>query len=141
MSKSLGNFFTIRDVLKMYHAMALRWFLISTHYRTGLNYTLRGLEEVIPPSLSPYFLSILSFSNALHLSALGVKFLCFVQASDRIYSLFQALIDADAAIAASHISGTLASVNQTMGAMGKPVSYMYSIYPSSLAFMTFLFMC
>ena len=45
MSKSLGNFFTIRDVLKQYHPFAMRLFLINTHYRQGVNYTQRGLEE------------------------------------------------------------------------------------------------
>jgi cysteinyl-tRNA synthetase len=45
MSKSLGNFFTIRDVLQSYHSAALRWFLVSSQYRTPLNYTQRGLEE------------------------------------------------------------------------------------------------
>jgi cysteinyl-tRNA synthetase len=45
MSKSLGNFFTIRDVLKQYHPAALRWFLVNTQYRQGVNYTQRGLEE------------------------------------------------------------------------------------------------
>lgn len=45
MSKSLGNFFTIRDVLRQYHPMALRWFLVSTQYRQGINYTQRALEE------------------------------------------------------------------------------------------------
>ena len=45
MSKSLGNFFTIRDVLKQYHPFALRWFLINTQYRQGVNYTQRALEE------------------------------------------------------------------------------------------------
>lgn len=46
MSKSLGNFFTIRDVLGRYHALALRWFLVATHYRGAVNYSPRGLEEV-----------------------------------------------------------------------------------------------
>ena len=46
MSKSLGNFFTIRDVLELYHPVALRWFLVGTQYRAGLNYTQRALEEV-----------------------------------------------------------------------------------------------
>jgi cysteinyl-tRNA synthetase len=46
MSKSLGNFFTIRDVLELYHPFALRWFLVGTQYRAGLNYTQRALEEV-----------------------------------------------------------------------------------------------
>jgi cysteinyl-tRNA synthetase len=45
MSKSLGNFFTIRDVLKQYHPLALRLFLLNTQYRQGINYTQRGLEE------------------------------------------------------------------------------------------------
>lgn len=45
MSKSLGNFFTIRDVLQSYHPAALRWFLVGSQYRTPLNYTQRGLDE------------------------------------------------------------------------------------------------
>ena len=46
MSKSLGNFFTIRDVIKQYHVLALRLFLVSTQYRAPINYTQRALEEV-----------------------------------------------------------------------------------------------
>ncbi|KAI8476396.1 MAG: cysteinyl-tRNA synthetase [Monoraphidium minutum] len=45
MSKSLGNFFTIRDVLESYHPRALRWFLVSTHYRAAVNFTRRALDE------------------------------------------------------------------------------------------------
>ena len=45
MSKSLGNFFTIRDVLEVYHPQAVRWFLLSTHYRAPINYTEKHLEE------------------------------------------------------------------------------------------------
>ncbi|PNH03719.1 Cysteine--tRNA ligase [Tetrabaena socialis] len=45
MSKSLGNFFTIRDVLARYHPLALRWFLLSSQYRAPLNYSDKGLEE------------------------------------------------------------------------------------------------
>ena len=39
MSKSLGNFFTLRDVLKQYDAQTLRFFLMSAHYRSQLSYT------------------------------------------------------------------------------------------------------
>lgn len=39
MSKSLGNFFTLRDVLKEYDAETLRYFLMSAHYRSQLSYT------------------------------------------------------------------------------------------------------
>ncbi|KAH9625844.1 hypothetical protein KSS87_004851 [Heliosperma pusillum] len=39
MSKSLGNFFTIRQVIELYHPLALRLFLMSTHYRSPVNYS------------------------------------------------------------------------------------------------------
>lgn len=44
MSKSVGNFFTIREVLELYHPLALRWFLLGTHYRAPVNYSKRQLE-------------------------------------------------------------------------------------------------
>ena len=39
MSKSLGNFFTIRDVLKSYDAEVVRFFILRAHYRSPLNYS------------------------------------------------------------------------------------------------------
>ncbi|XP_012082122.1 cysteine--tRNA ligase 2, cytoplasmic [Jatropha curcas] len=45
MSKSLGNFFTIRQVTDRYHPLALRHFLMSAHYRSPLNYTVLQLEN------------------------------------------------------------------------------------------------
>ncbi|XP_010526147.1 PREDICTED: cysteine--tRNA ligase 2, cytoplasmic-like [Tarenaya hassleriana] len=45
MSKSLGNFFTIRDITARYHPLALRHFLISVQYRSPLNYSLWQLES------------------------------------------------------------------------------------------------
>ncbi len=45
MSKSLDNFFTVRDVLELYHPLSVRWFLLSTHYRAPINYTERTIEE------------------------------------------------------------------------------------------------
>jgi len=45
MSKSLGNFYTLRDLLeKGYEARAIRYLLMSTHYRQQLNFTFQGLE-------------------------------------------------------------------------------------------------
>ena len=44
MSKSLGNFFTLRDMLKQgYKARAIRYSLLSTHYRQAQNFTLDGV--------------------------------------------------------------------------------------------------
>ncbi|KAA8532689.1 hypothetical protein F0562_032722 [Nyssa sinensis] len=44
MSKSLGNFFTIREVTKLYHPLALRYFLMCTHYRSPVNYSISQIE-------------------------------------------------------------------------------------------------
>lgn len=45
MSKSLGNFFTIRDVLKHYDPETVRYFLLSGHYRSQLNYSEDNLKQ------------------------------------------------------------------------------------------------
>ncbi|KAK2992478.1 hypothetical protein RJ640_011617 [Escallonia rubra] len=45
MSKSLGNFFTIRQVIDLFHPLALRLFLVGTHYRSPINYSDAQLES------------------------------------------------------------------------------------------------
>ena len=45
MSKSLGNFFTIRDVLAKYDAETVRFFLTTGHYRSQLNYSTDNLNQ------------------------------------------------------------------------------------------------
>ncbi len=45
MSKSLGNFFTIRDVLKSFDGEALRLFMLRTHYRSPFNFSDTLLED------------------------------------------------------------------------------------------------
>lgn len=45
MSKSLNNFFTIRDVLAYYDAETVRYFLLSGHYRSQLNYSEENLKQ------------------------------------------------------------------------------------------------
>ncbi|MDO9280226.1 MAG: cysteine--tRNA ligase [Polaromonas sp.] len=45
MSKSLGNFFTIRDVLAQYDAETVRFFIIRAHYRSALNYSDVHLDD------------------------------------------------------------------------------------------------
>ncbi len=46
MSKSLGNFLTIRDALKTYHPEVLRLFLLSKHYRSPLDFSKNGVLDV-----------------------------------------------------------------------------------------------
>jgi len=45
MSKSLGNFFTVREVLKVYDAEVLRHLLIASHYRSAINYSEQSLQQ------------------------------------------------------------------------------------------------
>ena len=45
MSKSLGNFITIRDLLKQYDPEVLRYFLMSAHYRSPLTFTPEQVEQ------------------------------------------------------------------------------------------------
>jgi len=44
MSKSLGNFFTVREVLATYHPETIRYFIVSSHYRSPLNYSDQQLD-------------------------------------------------------------------------------------------------
>ncbi|MDO6677554.1 cysteine--tRNA ligase [Shewanella sp. 4_MG-2023] len=72
MSKSLGNFFTIRDVLEHYDPETVRYFLLSGHYRSQLNYSednlkqaksaleriytsLKGLDLSVSPAAAPEY--------------------------------------------------------------------------------------
>ena len=45
MSKSLGNFLTVRDVTQKVNPLVLRFFLMSVHYRSPLNFSAEGLEH------------------------------------------------------------------------------------------------
>jgi len=47
MSKSLGNFFTVREVLKKYNPEVVRFFLIASHYRSSINYSEQNLEQAL----------------------------------------------------------------------------------------------
>jgi cysteinyl-tRNA synthetase len=71
MSKSLGNFATLRDLLKVYRAEEIRYFILGSHYRSPLDFSdehmkasvqglnrlytaLRGLPAAAPPADEPY---------------------------------------------------------------------------------------
>ena len=45
MSKSLGNFFTVREILSRFRAEQVRYFLLASHYRGPLNYSVEALEN------------------------------------------------------------------------------------------------
>ena len=54
MSKSLGNFFTVREISEKYDLQVLRFFMLSAHYRSPLNFSAdlmeaskNGLERIL----------------------------------------------------------------------------------------------
>ncbi|HYW91321.1 MAG TPA: cysteine--tRNA ligase [Gammaproteobacteria bacterium] len=57
MSKSLGNFFTIRDILARYRPETVRYFIVASHYRSPLNYSDANLEDA-RASLSRLYLAL-----------------------------------------------------------------------------------
>ncbi|XP_031403870.1 cysteine--tRNA ligase, chloroplastic/mitochondrial isoform X2 [Punica granatum] len=95
MSKSLGNFFTIRQVIELYHPLALRLFLIGTHYRSPINYsdvllesaserifyiyqTLDDCERVLSQSISPVIGDPIPLDILNSISKLENKFQVFM---------------------------------------------------------------
>jgi cysteinyl-tRNA synthetase len=63
MSKSLGNFFTIREVLQQYRAESVRFFLLSSHYRSQLNYSEDNLNAA-DASLERLYLALRDIESA-----------------------------------------------------------------------------
>lgn len=59
MSKSVGNFFTVRDILEKYDAMVLRMFMLSAHYRSPLNFS----DELMESAKAGYERIVNSVSN------------------------------------------------------------------------------
>jgi cysteinyl-tRNA synthetase len=59
MSKSAGNFFTVRDILEKYDAMVLRMFMLSAHYRSPLNFS----DELMESAKAGYERIVNSVSN------------------------------------------------------------------------------
>lgn len=75
MSKSLNNFFTIRDVLEHYDAEVIRFFLLSAQYRSPLNYTQENLENA-KQALARLYTAIrdVKLDDALILDDEGVEY-------------------------------------------------------------------
>jgi len=62
MSKSLGNFFTIRSILDHYDAEVVRFFILKAHYRSPLNYSDKHLEDA-KIGLTKLYLTIRDFKG------------------------------------------------------------------------------
>ncbi len=60
MSKSLGNFFTLRDVFKEYSAETIRYFLLASHYRSPVNYSQENLQSA-HQALERFYMTLRGF--------------------------------------------------------------------------------
>jgi cysteinyl-tRNA synthetase len=102
MSKSLGNFFTIREVVALYPAEALRFFILGVHYRSGVNF---DVEVPCPSCGAPLSAEVQqhggtcpSCQAALDLDELrrGLRFPGLEEADERVAAIYDALARARA---------------------------------------------
>ena len=70
MSKSLGNFFTIRDILKEYDAEVLRFFILTAHYRSPIDFSDQNMKEA-RLGLSRFYVALASASDFLQQAQQG----------------------------------------------------------------------
>ena len=70
MSKSLGNFFTIRDVLQVHDGEVIRFFILRSHYRSPLNYTQESLADAREGLLRLYNALSPSFDGPVEVAAI-----------------------------------------------------------------------
>jgi cysteinyl-tRNA synthetase len=68
MSKSLGNFLTIKEILKAYHPEVVRFFLLSRHYRSPIDYSTEGMEEA-RQNLKRFYQTLSGIDEALQKTA------------------------------------------------------------------------
>ena len=64
MSKSLGNFFTVREVAEKYDLQVLRFFMLSAHYRSPINFS----REIMESSKNALERIVTAVSNLTHLA-------------------------------------------------------------------------
>jgi len=63
MAKSLGNFFTVREILAQYRPEVVRYFLLSSAYRSPLNYTVEALDNA-RAALERFYLALRGLDDA-----------------------------------------------------------------------------
>jgi cysteinyl-tRNA synthetase len=71
MSKSLGNFFTVRDVLKRFHPEVVRYFMLASHYSGPINYSQENLEQA-KAALTRLCLALRPYTDAPEVANSGI---------------------------------------------------------------------
>jgi len=135
MSKSLNNFFTIKDVLEIYDSESVRYFLISGHYRSQLNYSEDNLKQA-RASLERLYTAIRDLdvsSIVLDASVEASKYYqAFVKAMDDDFNTPEALavlfdlakevnrVKATDKPQANHLASLLVTFAQVLGLLTQP---------------------
>lgn len=85
MSKSLNNFFTIQEVLAQYHPEIIRYFMLSAHYRSPVNFSKENLNQA-HQSLRTLYMAMRGFENLTDSS---------IRKSDQFFDKFYDAMDDD----------------------------------------------
>lgn len=105
MSKSKGNFFTLRDLLKKgYNPVAIRYELLSTHYRQQLNFKEDNLKK-LPETLERFYEFLDKLDDVVDRNVKGTPSEVVVKSIETAKSSFEETMDDDL-----NISGALAAV-------------------------------
>ncbi|WP_020678354.1 cysteine--tRNA ligase [Geopsychrobacter electrodiphilus] len=109
MSKSLGNFFTIRDILKRYNPEVLRFFILSAHYRSPIDFSDQNLIEA-ESGLSRFYEALLAGDEAIA----GADAASPAEDGTKLEENFRAAMDDDfnSALAIGHLFEAVRTINR-----------------------------
>lgn len=123
MSKSLGNFFTIKEILGNFDAEAVRFFLLSTHYRSPIEFSDEQLREA-EASIDRYYASALRIADFLGQDQAKEKAGADEKAFEELMGKFLDRVkeamddDFNTALAIGHVFELIRALNKYMD--GKP---------------------
>lgn len=109
MSKSLGNFFTIRDILKRYNPEVLRFFILSAHYRSPIDFSDQNLVEA-DAGLSRFYEALCAGDEAIFDAECGQP----GNEAAELETAFRTAMDDDfnSALAIGHLFEAVRTVNR-----------------------------
>ena len=124
MSKSLGNFFTIRDILEKYDPEVVRFFILSAHYRSPIDFSDQNLEDA-RAGLTRFYEALKAADETLARYPVPDKLHCEVGREEReIYDLIEMLEDRfceamdddfNTALAIGHLFEAVRGMNRIVG--------------------------
>lgn len=115
MSKSLGNFFTLRDINKRYLPEVLRFFLLTTHYRSPIDFSYQNLDEA-EKVLTRFY----EFFSAAREIRGGAETAASFEIRERpLMKKLTAAMDDDfnSALALAHMNDALRELNKTLAGL------------------------